>query len=100
MRAVVIPRSARWDITDSSDVLDMIDAALAKEPMLSTLAKEPIDPIDRVEPTQPIESTELREAIERIEFVEPMLHSALRPATNPSLRNPRTLLAQGRVEVT
>lgn len=81
-------------------MLDMIDAALAKEPMLSTLAKEPIDPIDRVEPTQPIESTELCEPIERIEFVEPMLHSALRPATNPSLRNPRTLLAQGRVEVT
>lgn len=60
-------------MTDSSDMLDMIDAALAKEPMLSALAKDPMLPIDSTEPTDPMDKIESREPIDRRDPVDPTL---------------------------
>lgn len=81
-------------------MLDMMDPALANEPMLRKLAKEPMDPIESVDPTEPIESTELRDPMLRIEWVEPMLQREWRSVTASSSRDMCALLSQGRFEVT
>lgn len=86
-------------MTDSSDMLDMIEAALANDPMLSTLAKDPIDPMDSVEPTEPMESTLLREPMLRIEPVDAMLHRDVGSAIASSSSRGDALLAQGRGEI-
>lgn len=95
-------------MTDSSDRLDMIEPALAKDPMLSTLAKDPIEPMDRAEPTEPMLSTELRDPMDSSELVEPMLQrdvdrgvvDAAMPSSMPSsCRYGDPLLAQHRGEV-
>lgn len=89
-------------MTESSDMLDMIEAALANDPMLSTLANDPIDPMDSVEPTEPMESTLLREPMLRIEPVEAMLHRDVGEVGSTmasSSSRGDALLAQGRGEI-
>jgi len=66
-------RTARDAMTESSDMLDMIEAALAKDAIDNALAADPIDPMEATEPTDPMLSTELRLPMHRMEFVEPML---------------------------
>jgi hypothetical protein len=80
-------------------MLDMIEPALANDPMLSTLANDPMDPIDSVEPTEPIESTELRDPMLRIEPVEPMLHRDVGSAMPSSSSAGDAFFAQGRCEI-
>lgn len=78
-------------------MLDMIDPALANDPMLKALAKDPIEPIDRAEPTEPMLSTELREPMDSREFVEPMLQrepERVGEAMGSSCREHGALLAE------
>ena len=91
-------------MTDSSDRLDMIEPALANDPMLSTLAKDPIEPMDRAEPTEPMLSTESRDPMDSSELVEPMLQrdvdrGVVDAAMPSSCRYGDPLLAQHRGEV-
>jgi hypothetical protein len=88
-------RTPRCDITESSDRLDMIDPALAKEPMLRALAQDPIEPMDRTDPTEPIDSTESRDPMQSTDPRDPMLQreddGVMRPILHP--RTPLRLAA-------
>ncbi|MFM1966168.1 MAG: hypothetical protein RL134_1893 [Actinomycetota bacterium] len=77
----------------------MIDAALAKDPMLRMLAKDPMDPIDNAEPTEPIDSTEFFEAMLRIEPVEPMLQREVGSAMSSSSSRSNAFLDEGPADI-
>jgi hypothetical protein len=69
-RAVVTPRCARWERTESDDALDRTDANDAHEPTENAEQAEPSEPIDRNDPTEPIEKDEPTLPIEQNESLD------------------------------
>ena len=69
-------------MTERVAMADMIDSALANEPMDAIDANEPIDPMESTLPTEPIERIELRLPMLKIESCDRHDHLELpAPAT-------------------